>query len=326
MISKDSIKAILKSTPSPLLATLRVLTIGPARTYIRFAPWSMGRLLLYDSVASHLWWLETNVSAPTVFGCTLEVDASDIVGKHIYYFGIWEPNLTRWIQHRLRPGDLFVDVGANIGYYSLLASKLVGEAGRVVSIEALPQTFGRLERNLRRNGARNVRTVNLAAWDKPEKLRIFTRREGPSGSTTVMPEWADQWHLQQQVEIEARPLAAILTPEEIRTARLIKIDVEGAEWHVISEMASWLAETGPTLEIVVEVSRSMMQAQGKSLEDILRLFADHGFRSYHIRNDYLASTCIRGNGHHAPQRITDWPNGQVDQFDLVFSHVDAEFL
>jgi FkbM family methyltransferase len=323
---RDSIKSALETLPSPLRAVMRCLIIRPLRTYIRFSPWPRSRLLLYSFVAAHLWWLETRVNALTVFGCTLQVDASDIVGKHIYYFGIWEPYLTRWIQHRLRPGDLFIDVGANIGYYTLLVSKLVGDTGKVVSIEALPEIFSILQENLKKNDARNVRIVNAAAWDKSEKVKIFTRQYGLSGTSTLMPEWADGWHLEKQVEVEAKPLSAILTPEEMKSARLIKIDVEGAEWHVLSEMTSWLGETGADLEIAIEISRSMMQAQGKSFENVLQLFSIFGFRGYRIQNDYLVSSCIQTNGLSRPQRTRQWPDEPVDQIDLVFSRVDAEAL
>lgn len=326
MILKNSLKGALVSLPQPALAAMRFLTIRPLRTLIRFGPWPAARLLLYNALAAHLWWLETKVMGRTVFGSTLEVDASDIVGKHIYYFGIWEPNLTRWIERRLRPGDLFIDVGANIGYYTLLAAKLVGAGGRVVAIEALPQTFARLEDNLARNAVRNVRTVNAAAWDKPEKVKIFTRQEGLAGSTTLMCEWADKWHLKRQLEIDAKPLSAILTDKEIRTARLIKIDVEGAEWHVLSEMTSWLDRTAPDLEIAIEISRSMMQAQGKSFQDILRLFAAHGMHGYRIENDYLAESCIGPQAGSRPRRITRWPDEPVDQIDLIFSRSDTDLL
>lgn len=326
MISKSSAKTALKSLPPPVRAAMRALVVRPSRFYIRFAPWSAGKLGLFNSVAEHLWWLETNVDATTLFGDVLRVDASDIVGKHIYYFGVWEPNLTSWIRRRLGPGQVFIDVGANVGYYSLLASKLVGPAGQVVAVEALPQTFQGLQENLHRNGARNVRAVNAAAWDRKENLKIFVRQEGPSGATTLMRAWADQWHLRRQVDIEAAPLATLLSAREIESARIIKIDVEGAEWHVISEMTSWLAHTAPDLEIAIEISRSMMSAQGRCLQDILAIFATFGFHAYRIENDYRASSCIDRKTHALARRITDWPSEAVDQIDAIFSRTDADVL
>jgi len=256
----------------------------------------------------------------------IRVDASDIVGKHLYYFGVWEPNLTRWISRRLATGQVFIDVGANVGYYSLLASRLVGPSGRVIAIEALPQTFEALLGNLGRNAVANVRAVNAAAWDKREKLKIFVRQEGPTGATTLMSAWADQWHLRRQVEIEADRLASLLSASEIERARIIKIDVEGAEWHVISEMTAWLSQTAPDLEIAIELSRSMMSSQGKSLRDILATFAAFGFRAYRIENDYRASSCIDRTGRPVARRITEWPGEAVDQIDVIFSRIDAALI
>lgn len=322
----STIKDALESLPPSLRSVLRFFTIRPLRAYIRFGPWSRLKLFLYNAFAEHLWWLEGKVSGTTVFGSKLEIDASEIIGKHIYYLGIWEPILTRWIDRRLGRGDLFIDVGANIGYFSLLASKLVGASGKVVAIEALPQIHRKLECNLKQNGAYNVRTVNVAAWDKSEKVKIFSRKDRPSATTTLMGEWADKWQLREELEIEARPLSLILTPEEIQTARLIKIDVEGAEWHIISDMTSWLAQTDEKLEIVLEISRSMLAGQGKSFEDILCIFAAFGFQGYRIRNDYLASTCIREDIESPPQRIMHWPDEPVDQIDLILSRVDADSL
>lgn len=325
MISKNSIKASLKSLPHPLLAVMRFFVVRPIRAYTRYAPWSKGKLLLYRSIAEHLWWLEGTVTSSTVFGKTLKVDAGDIIGKHIYYFGIWEPNLTHWIECRLQRGDLFIDVGASIGYYSLLASKLVGDSGKVVAIEPLPETFGRLEDNLKKNEVRNVRTINAAAWDKTEKVKIFASQKSLSGTTTLMSEWANQWHLKKQLEVDAAPLSVILKPDEIKTARLIKIDVEGAELHVVSDMVSWLSQTIDKFEIVIELSRSILEAEGKQVGDVLRLFARFGFRGYRIENDYLASTCV-ANNFRPPRRIYQWPNESVDQIDVIFSRVDAEYL
>src|SRR5262245_30335322 len=122
MVSRNSVKSAVSALPRPLLTVLRLVTIRPLRTYIRFAPWSVGKACLYDGLAGHLWWLETRVAGATRFGAYLDVDARDIVGKHIYYFGVWEPVLTQWLRERLKPGDTFIDVGANVGYFSALAS------------------------------------------------------------------------------------------------------------------------------------------------------------------------------------------------------------
>jgi tRNA/tmRNA/rRNA uracil-C5-methylase (TrmA/RlmC/RlmD family) len=109
----------------------------------------------------------------TSFGMRIAGDTRDIIQGFIYFFGMWEPSLTRWIQERLAPGDIFIDVGANIGYYSLLASKLVGHSGSVVAIEPSPKIFSALQHNLALNHIENVRVVNMAVSDRREALRLF---------------------------------------------------------------------------------------------------------------------------------------------------------
>jgi hypothetical protein len=122
------------------------LLIPFVRMYIRYAPWGMGKRSFWAQIVGpYFAWHAHKFIVSTAFGRQIAGDTRDIVQQHIYYFGVWEPNLTRWIVRRLAPGDVFIDVGANVGYYSLqrcsanllLASKLVGQSCSVVAIEHL---------------------------------------------------------------------------------------------------------------------------------------------------------------------------------------------
>lgn len=107
------------------------------REYVRHAPWSAGkRALVENHLNAALRDRPLHRLARTRFGATFAVDTQDLIQRYLYLFGVWEPHMTRWLQRRLKPGDVFVDVGANIGYYSILASRLVGARGKVVAIEA----------------------------------------------------------------------------------------------------------------------------------------------------------------------------------------------
>jgi len=72
--------------------------------------------------------------ARTYFGGVMSCDLGDFIGNIIYHFGVWEPHVSAYIQSRLKPGDAFCDIGANIGYYSLLASRAVGPRGAVIAV------------------------------------------------------------------------------------------------------------------------------------------------------------------------------------------------
>jgi FkbM family methyltransferase len=322
----NAIKVAYRNLPSGLKRALRAFIIEPLRFYFRYIPFEVGKRLLWDGVVSHLWWLESNVTTTTQFGSKVRVDAADIVGRYIYYFGSWEPNLTTWIKERLQPDDLFVDVGANIGYFSLLASQCVGKGGAVIAIEALPKTAEILKTNLAANDALNVRVVNMAVWDKTETLNMFTRAESPPGTTTLMAEWADKWNLENQCSVAAAPLSEILTLDEVKRIRVIKIDVEGAEWHAIQGMRPILDCAPKNMEIILEVNFRMLEAEGKTFLDIIEFFGAWDFYPYSIENDYAANAYFSPKAFGRPARIERADqilSDSLDQIDVIFSRIDA---
>lgn len=112
----------------------------------------------------------------TFKGHTIELDPED--SMRLSVFGSYEPEQTALVESVVRPGDVVVDVGAHIGYYTLLFSKLVGEKGKVFAFEPAPETFAILERNIERNNIRNVVLVNAGVGARSEsgKLHLGANR------------------------------------------------------------------------------------------------------------------------------------------------------
>jgi hypothetical protein len=105
----------------------------------------------------------------TRWGGILLVDTRDsTLSPALLLHVIWEPEATKWFQDTLRPGQVFVDVGANVGYFSLLARALTGESGRVIAVEAHPRLVELLRRNMIVNGYRDVDIFHNAAWSSNE--------------------------------------------------------------------------------------------------------------------------------------------------------------
>jgi FkbM family methyltransferase len=257
--------------------------------------------------------------ASTVFGMKMKGDAKDIIQQYIYYFGVWEPHITAWVSRRLAPGDTFVDVGANIGYYSLLASRLVGKTGTVVAIEASPRIFADLLINLELNGISNVRAVNVAASESEGTAKIYRGHEHNTGLSTTL----EGLGFDLECEVHAAPLSAILKPEELRCTRLVKIDVEGAEWSVVAGMGSLIKEGRPDVEIIMEVNPELLARLGRTPDDLLRPFLDAGYHAYRLDNDYSPQSYIPLPREKRPQRI--WPPIQ-ETVDLVLSRHDRAYL
>ena len=168
---------------------VRPLVLPPLRAYFRHAPTSRGKAAIWR-LAAHTQWLENQCTVTTQFHARLRVDTRDTIGRYIAYFGVWEPHLTALIEQTLEPGDVFVDVGANIGYFSLLASTLVGEAGTVIAIEAAPATAAILAKNVR--GRSNVRVIQAAAWERRCSLEFYVG-DHVSAQSTVNRDWAQRW-------------------------------------------------------------------------------------------------------------------------------------
>nr|WP_202543458.1 FkbM family methyltransferase [Streptomyces sp. SID8382] len=293
------------------------------REYVRHAPWSAGkRALVENHLNAALRDRPLHRLARTRFGATFAVDTQDLIQRYLYLFGVWEPHMTRWLQRRLKPGDVFVDVGANIGYYSVLASRLVGGSGKVVAVEASPTFLGLLQRHSRRNGCANIRTVNAAVSDREELLTFILASSRNMGANSVVPY---DGPAESTFEIAARPLPDLLTEDEITRARVIKVDVEGAEGGVVRGLVPLLDRLRPDAELTVEVTPQRMAELGDSVEELLAALTGHGFHVYRLTNDYAAGSypdALR----RAPEVPVRWRGPVAEESDLVFSRVDAESL
>jgi FkbM family methyltransferase len=256
-------------------------------------------------------WRGRTVVCRTRFGARIPCDLSDLIQRKIAYFGIWEPNLTGYLRRALAPGNVFVDVGANIGYYALLGAKLVGPQGLVVAIEASPKIFASLSENIARNRAKNVRAVNRAAAYESGRMPVFAAPHDNIGRTSTVPTEGNCF----ESFVEAEPLHRILTAGELWRARMIKIDIEGAEGPVVKSFAENVSLYGPQCELAIEVSPACSW--------ILETMGKLGFHAYRMANDYSDRDYLRG----APQPPERYRQDRLDeQSDFVFSRIDADYL
>lgn len=95
--------------------------------------------------------------------------------------------MTQWLKRRLRPGDTYIDVGANVGYFSLLAAQLVGEKGRVVAIEASPTFHARILRHAELNDCHHLRAVNAAVADERKTVTLILASSNNMGAASIVP-------------------------------------------------------------------------------------------------------------------------------------------
>jgi FkbM family methyltransferase len=238
-------------------------------------------------------------------------DTEDLIQRHLYFFGAWEPAISGWVTRTLRSGDGFIDVGANIGYYSLLASRIVGEQGKVVAVEASPTIHAILVRHVKLNKRDNVRTVNGAASAKRGIVKLFLGTPDNIGKTSTIAREGES------INVQALPLFEILGEDEILRARIIKIDVEGAELQVLRGLAPLLGRMRPDLEIVMEVSPCFMPDPSNSGDEIFSIMRAHGFQAFTFDNDYRVQSYLKKGSRARPQPMTGFEN--ETQIDVLFS-------
>ncbi|MFE2106569.1 FkbM family methyltransferase [Kitasatospora sp. NPDC059463] len=291
------------------------------RAYVRHAPTTVGKAQLVGRfLDEHLRTHPVHATIRLLSGDLVTVATSDVIQRYQYLFGEWEPNLSAFLRDRLRPGDTFIDVGAHRGAFSLLASDAVGPHGCVVAIEPSPRFHDDLTAAATANHRTNIRAVCSAASDGHGTLTLYLEDPANLGHTTaVRPR-----HVHMAFQATTAPLAELVSRTELAGARIIKIDVEGAEAAAIRGLIPALPHLREDVELVVEVTPGLLSKQGESAAGIIDALGGHGFHAYTLTNDYDAATYPQAMRRpQPPVRCAETPKRMTD---LVFSRTDADRL
>jgi FkbM family methyltransferase len=203
--------------------------------------------------------------------------------------GLWETHVTEWLQHTLRPGQVFVDVGANIGYFTLLGGQLVGPQGRVVAVEAHPGLAELLRRNVIMNGLYGyVTTWHRAAWSSTTTLQLHQRLNfsGASSVGAIGQKALDRLgDTEEMVDVQAVPVDDLL--EGFPPVDVLKMDIEGAELQAFTGLSRTL-EASQQMAVMFEWAPALMEGVGDKAEALLELLEGHGFRFRLLEDDLAA--------------------------------------
>lgn len=292
-----------------------------ARAILLVPAFGMVLLLLHMRARLAGPWITSHT---TPRGQTLRCRLPDLIQMYIVLFDVWEPDLTHLIDERLAPGDVFIDVGANIGYYSLLAASKVGTHGKVVAIDALPSNFAELQHNIQQNHADNIRAINCAVAAEPGNLTVYAGPSHNVGLATTAP--GQRKNLRVETTVTAAPLGECLQADEMRRARLVKIDVEGAEPGVIAGLAGFLAHCNEDVEFFLELSPAWWDEAGSTPEKVLSPLRAAGFNTYVMDNSYWPWRYLWPQAVRRPRRVQRLPDKRVKRIDLVLSRLDSPVL
>ena len=195
------------------------------------------------------------VTLRTLYGFCLHIDPVRDSGiEHtLYYTGTYEKGTLHILKKHLRPGDIFVDVGANIGLMSIYASRLVGNTGSVFAFEPNPETLGLLRMNIELNRAGNISVSGLAIGEKAGEAMIYERWDSNRGSASLIDPGIET--TTHRVAVTTLDEFFLSDPGD-RTGRpgdrikLIKMDIEGYELEALRGASGILSGPDPPALII----------------------------------------------------------------------------
>ena len=219
---------------------------------------------------SHMEYYRTRILGGLNRGMHLSMPALERLS---YALGRYEPRMAKCMKRYIRPGDVVYDIGAHVGYFTLMMSRLVGEHGRVFAFEPNPANFALLKQNLKDNDIHNVTAVPLAVSDRSGEVIFATFGYSFVGhiANEDTPEDA------QLIPVQATTLDDFVYRDNHPCPRFIKLDVEGAEDCVICGAENVLRQGMPIIHAEVR--------PGVIFECIQGFLTDHSYRVECIKGD-----------------------------------------
>ena len=225
--------------------------------------------------------MPTQLEVPVAGGSRMVVDTSDLIGRVLAITGTWEPQVTAAFRSLLLPGDVCIDVGANIGYFTLLASRLVGPRGHVYALEPSPASHAALGTNLDLNAITNVTALCVAAGENNGQAILHEAPGRNRGASSILPSAEDE---ATKVTVETRRLDSLVPADDLARARLVKIDVEGYEVEVMRTLEP-VFDRGARPAVIVELSP--VWSGGNAAAYCTSFCAEYDLKAYRLPRDKL---------------------------------------
>jgi FkbM family methyltransferase len=204
----------------------------------------------------------------SVNGVRMDLDTSEAIQGQMAA-GNYEPAESKWVRRHLRPGSVFVDVGANFGWFTTLALSCVGSSGHVFAFEPSPVAFATLRRALGRYG--NVTLINAAVGRQPGEITIYLPNSGPVHSPSVFASPGD-------FRGERVPMVSLDRCEalsDVPIIDMVKIDVEGSEPDVVDGMKGLIA-AGRVHRVLCEFNSGWLKMNNTSVDQLAVQFRELG--------------------------------------------------
>jgi FkbM family methyltransferase len=216
------------------------------------------------------------------------LDPVSHLGAAVLTTGEYEADMGRTLKKILTPSSVFVDLGANEGYFTVLAGKLVGDGGSVIAIEPQTRLLPVIEKNLSLNGLENVKIVSTAVSDRSGTATLYLLPDLNSGGSSFHR--PTRYAVPEQ-KTDTVTLEQVLTTCNLEKVDLLKVDIEGAEYEALLGSPA-LFEHHRIKAVALELHPQILAARGKSATDIESFLTKNGYRK---ANDFDTDVWLAPN-------------------------------
>lgn len=254
--------------------TSRMIPVRLKQRIYRFTWAANGiRTLLNRSLPREL--TEVEITAGAAAGMRMRLDLQQ---EKDYWLGTYEPDLQRSIQECVKPGWVAYDLGANVGYVTLMLARQTGANGRVVALEPLPENLTRLRENIALNNLdERITVLPFAVVDSPGKTIFWLgpsddmgKAQGSAGRSNVS--------YQSSIEVEGVTIDQLVFEDHYPLPQVIKMDIEGGEVLALQGMQRTLGEAHPLVFLELHGEESARLAW--------QVFGQYGYRLHRMGKNY----------------------------------------
>lgn len=243
------------------------------RGYIFYSPISRGKYRLAELALSLSGQPSGRIAITTKDGRKLTVDTLNDSYKYVYFTGFYEPAITKLFSQIVQPGDVCLDIGANMGWFTTLFQRLTGIKGQVHAFEPVKTTFEHLQHNVDLNGGTsNVKLNNIALGDEEKDIEIHIFNNLPDGHASMAVFGESDY---KSLSARMVTLDSYLESNNIDNVRLVKMDIEGAELMMLKG-ASKLFEQDKLPVLEVEMALATTSGFGYLPNDLLQYIGSKG--------------------------------------------------
>jgi FkbM family methyltransferase len=214
-------------------------------------------------------------------GGLINIDTSSSIEYDLLFRGCHEPEIVNLIKHTIRPGDVCLDLGANVGAHTLVMAHATGPTGRVIALEPHPQICDRLLQNVSLNRLSNVTVVAAALSDTNGSIDLYGFADDAfhQGISSLLP------GQEAKLRIRARAVRGFTLQREcnIESCDFLKIDVEGAEGLVLAELGELISGHRPV--IICEYRRHQWEKFGRSAGPVIDELKRLNYDIYYVRKN-----------------------------------------